>query len=78
MSLKNTEIKAIHIADLEKVLKQYGQLDEFKGGTMRCKTCSNKIHMSNVGSMKLSNKKLVFYCNSVSCYEKLIKNMQWF
>lgn len=72
MSAQRGEIKAIHIADLENLLKNYGQLDDFVNGQMKCPICSDKISLDNAGSAKKVNGQLVLACNKVLCYEQII------
>ena len=74
MSTQNKEIKAVHIADLENLLKKYGQLLDFKNGNIKCHICLNVISPSNAGSLKLVHENLVFTCNKLSCYDQIVKN----
>jgi len=74
MSTPSKEIKAVHIADLDDLLKKYDQLQDFASGNMRCQVCSKEISSVNVGSMKRVGEKLVFTCNNVSCYSHMVTN----
>lgn len=76
MSTQSKEIKAVHVADLDNILKRYGQLEDFAGGNIRCQTCSDKISDTNAGSMRRVGKKLVFACNKMPCYEQMIRDTQ--
>ena len=76
MSTKNKEIKAVHIADLDNLLKKYGQSQDFSSGNIKCHACSTAISPTNVGSMKLVNKKFVFACNQISCYNQIVNNVR--
>lgn len=74
MSTQSKEIKAVHIADLDDLLKKYDQLQDFASGKMRCQICSKEVSSLNVGSMKRVGEKLVFTCNNISCYRHMVKN----
>ena len=74
MSTQSKEIKAVHIADLNNLLKKYDQLQDYSSGNMKCYVCSIGITPTNVGSMKLVNGKFVFACNQTSCYYQIVKN----
>ncbi len=75
MSTQSKEIKAVHIADLDNLLKKYGQLQDFRSSNIKCHICSNEISPTNVGSIKLVNEKFVFACNKISCYDKIVKTI---
>lgn len=75
VSTQSKEIKAVHIADLDDILKKYGQLQDFHSGNMKCHVCYHEISSTNVGSMKLVNEKFVFACNKISCYDKIVKTI---
>ncbi len=74
MSNESKEVKAVHIADLENLLKRYGQLDDFKNNAIKCQICQEIVSTDNVGSVKLKDNKLQFTCNKRSCYNEIIKN----
>ena len=74
MSVQNKEIKAVHIADLSNLLKKYGQLEDFFEGRIQCMICNDVVSPTNVGSMQLADKRLIFACNKVSCYNQIVKN----
>ena len=76
MSTQSKEIKAVHVADLEDLLRKYGQLQDFNDGKMMCYTCNDKISVENAGSIKRANGKFLFTCNKISCYNQIVKNMQ--
>ena len=67
------EIKAIHVADLGKVLDRYGQREDFEGGRMRCLVCSKTVSDGNAGSMRFVGGKLAFTCNATACYTEVVK-----
>jgi len=73
MSTENKEIKAVHVADLEELLKKYDQLDEFNQGEIKCQICSDIVTSKNVGSVQLKNNKLTFTCSKIYCYNQIIK-----
>ena len=64
MSVLDKEIKAVHVADLGKMLDRYGQREDFEGGKTRCLVCSEVASMSNVGSLRLVGGRLAFTCNA--------------
>ena len=74
LATQNGEIKAIHIADLEDLLKRHGQLDDFVGGRMKCPSCFDVITSENAGSMKKVSGRFVLACNKIPCYEYVIKS----
>ncbi len=74
MHTQSKEIKAVHIADLDNLLKKYDQIQDFRSGNIKCHVCSNEISQTNVGSMKLVSEKFVFACNKMSCYDQIVKN----
>ena len=76
MSAQNKEIKAVHIADLNNLLKKYDQLQDYSSGNMKCHVCSIVISPTNVGSIKLVNGKFVFACDQMSCYNQIVKNIR--
>ena len=76
MSTQNKEIKAIHMADLNNLLKKYGQLEDFTSGSMRCQVCNDLISRMNVGSIQFTDGKLAFACNKTSCYGQVVRNTQ--
>ena len=76
MSTRSKEIKAVHVADLARLLQKYEQLENFKNGNVKCHICSGSISLANVGSMKRVNKKFVFTCNKIHCYDQLVKDTQ--
>jgi len=76
MPTENKEIKAVHVTDLENLLKKYEQLEDFNSGDMKCQICSDIVSSKNAGSVKLTNNRLAFTCNKVSCYNQIVKNTQ--
>ena len=76
MSIPGKEIKAVHIADLNNLLKKYDQLEDFSEGRIQCMICNDVVSPTNVGSMQLVGKRLVFACNKTSCYSQIVKNAQ--
>ena len=75
MFTQSKEIKVVHIADLNNLLKKYDQLQEYSSGNMKCHICSIVITPTNAGSIKLVNGKFVFACNQISCYDQIVKNI---
>lgn len=76
MSMQSKEIKAIHMADLDNLLKKYDQLEDFTGGNVRCQVCNDLISRMNVGSIRFTGGKLAFACSKTSCYGQIVKNTQ--
>lgn len=76
MSMQGKEIKAVHIADLNNLLKKYDRLEDFSGGRIQCMICNDAVSPTNVGSMQLAGKRLVFACSKISCYNQVVKNAQ--
>ena len=71
-ALKKMTIKAVHIADLEPILKKYGRDDAFRSGSMKCAVCSGAVTPDNVGSIKFAEGGPTLACNKVSCYEEIV------
>ena len=72
-ALKKMTIKAVHIADLEPILKKYGRDGAFRSGSMKCAVCSGAVTPDNVGSIKYTEGGPTLACSKVSCYEEIVQ-----
>lgn len=70
---KKRELKAILNSDLSELLNKFSQWDNFVNEQIMCSVCNTVITQENIGSIKLSDGKLIFTCNKSSCYNQLVK-----
>ena len=74
MISKKTQIKAVFDADLEKVLKQTGQINEFVNNELKCAYCGTMISGANLSIIipSVTDEQVVlhFCCNSLECLNK--------
>ena len=75
MSLKKTEIKAVHSHDVEELLKKYDQYDAFVENRIACYVCGRPINEDNMASLRRSGEKLEFACEDASCHDAVLRNM---
>lgn len=75
MSVLDKEIKAVHVADLDKILERCGQREDFEEGRMKCIVCSGTVSKGNVGSLRFVDGKLAFTCNTTPCYTEVVKTL---
>ncbi len=69
---KKVVVKALMDKDLEKLLSQTNQLDEFQNGEIECRICHCQMNIDNVGviiPVAEENKalRLEFVCNNPNC-----------
>lgn len=71
---KTTQIKAILNKDLENLLVQTGQINDFLGGHIKCKYCKEVITYDNLSiiipSIQDEYATLHFCCNNPDCLSK--------
>ena len=64
-------IKAVMDKDLNKILVQTGQYEDFVSGSITCANCGKVINGDNISSLLPYEDdgtiKLKFYCNSIEC-----------
>ena len=74
MSKVNSNIQAILDIDLEKLLAQTNQLNDFIEGKIKCPICGTKITEDNIGILYASeiNDTIQFeiHCNNIDCLSK--------
>jgi len=68
------ELKAIHTVDLDDLLKKFNQYEHFVTGRLTCSICNDTLKKDRLGTLRLTNQKLVFTCNKLSCINHLTKN----
>ena len=68
---KRVAIKAVMDSELNRILNQTGQYENFISGNIQCANCGKTITIDNISTlMPFDNEgtiKLKFYCNSVEC-----------
>ncbi len=67
------EVEAIHKHDLEELLKNFGLLEEFKNGNIKCQFCRDTIGEKNFGAIFPSGEDILFSCSKLECMTKLPK-----
>ena len=64
-------INAIMDKDLNKILIQTEQYEDFINGNLKCECCGNKITIDNISTLVPYETdegiKLKFYCNKIDC-----------
>lgn len=73
----NNKIQAMTQSDLETLLRQTNQYEDWIKGNIRCKICDSIITIDNlrllIPAEELGLKKFYFCCNNMDCYMKLCK-----
>lgn len=71
MKDKNISIKAVMDKDLNRILVQTGQYEDFVSGSIKCANCGRLINDNNISSLLPYEEngaiKLRFYCNNIEC-----------
>ena len=75
MSMKKTEIKAVHAHDVEEILRKYDQYDEFAENRMTCYVCGKLVNEDNMAGLRRSGNKLEFACEETACYGAILKSI---
>lgn len=74
MSQNKTKIQAIMDTDLEKLLVQTNQYDDFERGKIICPVCGTVITEDNIGILYPieceGNTIFKIHCNKISCISK--------
>lgn len=68
------EISAILDTDIENLLKETNQFEDFINGKLKCRCCGETLTVENIGIILPvnvdSNLSLEFYCENVLCLQK--------
>lgn len=75
MSMKKTEIKAVHAHDVGEILRKYDQYDEFAQNRMTCYVCGKLVNEDNMAGLRRSGNKLEFACEETACYGAILKSV---
>lgn len=75
MSMKKTEIKAVHAHDVAEILRKYDQYDAFMENRMMCYVCGKPVNEDNMAGLRRSGNKLEFACAEVACYSVILKSI---
>jgi hypothetical protein len=70
---KKIQIPAIHDKDLRQILDNFGVASMIDGGDIFCVNCNQTITWSNLFAFKVSEDKLVFFCEDLDCIDKSSK-----
>ena len=75
---KKIEVNAILDNQIESLLKETGQFEDFINGNILCESCKTIITVQNIGIIQpiKDGKKVLFYCDSKDCIEEY-KNSKW-
>jgi len=71
---KRHEIKAVHMSNLEEMLKGLGMLESVNEGHINCKFCGKKITLENLGCLYPKNNEISFCCNDSRCFMQAIQD----
>ncbi|MBN2269780.1 MAG: hypothetical protein JXN61_04145 [Sedimentisphaerales bacterium] len=71
--MKNTTVKAVHDADLEKLLRSLGLWEKMNRDQLLCAFCGTKISPANLGCIIPKDKQISVCCDSINCYEKIVE-----
>jgi len=67
------DIEAIHKHDLRAMLQSLGLLEDFDNQKIRCQFCNDIIQENNFGAIYTEDKKIMFSCSKLECFNKLPK-----
>lgn len=70
---KRLNIKAILDSDMDKILNQIGMIESIEDGKVKCAFCNKNISRENIAGIFTEKKQIRFCCNSIECYERLVK-----
>ena len=67
------DIEAIHKHDLRAMLQNLGLLGDFDAQKIKCQFCKEIMQESNFGAIYTQDKKIMFSCSKLECFNKLPK-----
>jgi len=65
------DLEAVHRQDIKTLLKNWGLLDDFMTGKIKCHFCSEVVLENNFGAIFPENKQIFFSCSKLNCLAKL-------
>ena len=65
------DLEAIHRQDIKTLLENWGLLDDFKTGKIKCRFCGDVMLEKNFGAIFPENKQIFFSCSKLNCLSKL-------
>lgn len=68
------DLEAIHKHDLREMLKNLDLLGDFDDQKIKCRFCGDIIQEDNFGAIYSQDKKIMFSCSKLECFNKLPKN----
>ena len=71
--LEKEKIYSIHEADFIDYLTSLGILENIINGEYRCKICSEKLTLENIGALIPINKQIVIVCDKLLCVNDVIE-----
>jgi hypothetical protein len=70
-------IKAVHDADLVRVLRRLGLYDALAGGRLRCAICGRPLSLDNLGGIyRDGNGDVKLVCNRMECLVKAAEEVR--
>jgi len=69
--LPKKDLEAIHEQDIKALLKNWGLLDAFEAGKIKCRFCGDPISNKNFGAIFSEDKQIFFSCSKLDCLAKL-------
>ncbi len=73
VALRRVPVTAIHIDDLEGVLKRLRVHEEVLKGRAKCYFCGTRLSLDNIGGFLMVNGKLALVCDRPDCLAKAAK-----
>lgn len=67
------DIEAIHKHDLRIMLQNLGLLGDFDAQKIKCQFCNDMICEDNFGAIYAQDKRIMFSCSKLECFNKLPK-----
>ena len=67
------EIEAVHIHDLEILLKNLNLFDLFENGEIKCHFGSEVLRRNNFGAIYPEQGKILFSCSKLECLSNISK-----
>lgn len=69
--LPKKDLAAIHRQDIKTLLENWGLLNDFEAGKIKCRFCNDIISERNFGAVFPENKQVFFSCSKLDCLAKL-------
>jgi hypothetical protein len=72
VNLERKRLKAVHDADLEKVLAGLGLLDQLNQNRLRCALCGGLVSKENLGCIFPHQTEVKVCCDKPECFEEAL------